>query len=218
MKTDMLDFLIELSKRKGKITTSSLAKKLGSSQQTVSRKIRELEKLELIHRASYKRGQIITLTEKGRRFLRKKFLDLKDLVEHSKNEVISFGGHLISGSGEGRYYVSQDEYFLQFHDKLGIRPFLGTLNIRLKTTNDINSKNQMEKTKPVLVEGFTKENRTFGEIKCYPCTVNRKLRGAVVIPERTHHSSDIVEIIAPVNIRKELSMKENDYVHVELRG
>ena len=218
MKIEKLDVLLELSRRKGKITTSVLAKKLGSSQQTISRKIRELDDQGMIARTSHHKGQLISLTEDGRRFLRKRFLELKEVVELSKGEGASFGGNLISGSGEGRYYVGQDEYFLQFHDKLGFRPFLGTLNIRLKTTHDINAKNEMEKIKPVVVEGFRKEKRTFGDIRCYPCIVNRRTRGAIVIPERSHHPSDVIEVIAPVYIRNTLSLKDNDYVHVEVRS
>jgi riboflavin kinase len=217
MKMDILDVLTELAKRKGRVTTDSLARRLDSSQQTISRKIRELENIGMISRTTHPKGQIITLTEKGTRLLRKRYLELMDIVERSKESGISFGGNLISGSGEGRYYVSQDEYFLQFHDKLGLRPFLGTLNIRLKTTHDIHMKNEMEKIKPIVVEGFKKEKRTFGDIRCYPCVVNRKTRGVVVIPERTHHPSDVIEIISPANLRKELSVKDGDYVRVELR-
>ncbi|UCC91742.1 MAG: CTP-dependent riboflavin kinase [Candidatus Aenigmatarchaeota archaeon] len=218
MKTDVLDVMVELSRRKGKVTTDSIARKLGSSQQTISRKIRELESRGMITRTSHPKGQFISLTIEGMRFLRKRYLELRDVIERSKESGISFGGHLISGSGEGRYYVGQDEYFLQFHDKLGFRPFLGTLNIRLKTTHDINAKNEMEKIKPVVVEGFKKEKRTFGDIRCYPCIVNRRTRGAIVIPERSHHPSDVIEVIAPVYIRNTLSLKDNDYVHVEVRS
>lgn len=217
MASGNLDILLELSKRKGKVTTSTLANIIGSSQQTVSRKIRLLEKQGMINRTSHHKGQFINLTDNGMKFLRKRYLDLRDIVERSGEPGVSFGGNLISGSGEGKYYVSQDKYFMQFHDKLGFRPFLGTLNIKMKTLHDLKSKNEIEKTKPILVKGFREEDRTFGDIHSYPCVINRKIRGAVVIPERTHHPSDIVEIIAPVDIRKELSLKENDYVHVELR-
>lgn len=217
MRMDVLDVLIELAKRRGNFTTFALAEKLGSSQQTISRKIRELENQGMISRTSHPKGQVINLTEKGMGLLRKRYLELREAVERSKSEGISFGGHLISGSGEGRYYVSQEEYFLQFHDKLGFRPFLGTLNIRLKSVHDVRIKNEVEKMKPVVINGFKRENRTFGDIHCYPCAVNRKIRGAIVIPDRSHHPSDVLEIIAPVCLRKNLSLKDNDYVHVEMR-
>ncbi len=218
MKTDVLDVMVELSKRRGKVTTTTLANKLGSSQQTISRKIRELESRGMITRTSHPKGQFISPTIEGMKFLRKRYLELRDVIERSRGEGISFGGHLTSGSGEGRYYVGQDEYFLQFHYKLGFRPFLGTLNIKMKTTHDINAKNEMEKIKPVIIEGFKKEKRTFGDIRCYPCVINRKIRGTVLIPERTHHPSDVVEVIAPVYVRKALSLKDDDYVHVEVRS
>jgi riboflavin kinase len=217
MKADMFDVLAELAKSKAKVTTAALARKLGSSQQTISRKIRELENIGFIER-TLSRGQFIALTDDGMKFLRKRYLELKNIVEFSKDESMSFGGHVVLGSGEGQYYVGQEEYFLQFHEKLGFRPFLGTLNIRLKNVRDIKTKGEMERMKSILVNGFNRENRTFGDIRCYPCTINRKIRGAVVVPARSHHPSDIVEIIAPVNLRKVLSVRENDYVHVEVRA
>lgn len=218
MSSDTLEILIELSKRKGKVTTSALAKTLGSSQQTISRKIRELEGRGLVNRISHHRGQIITPSERGVAFMRRRYLDLREFVERSGEPAISFGGNLVSGSGEGRYYVGQEKYFLQFQEKLGFRPFLGTLNIKMKSVHDLRSKTDMEKTRPIMVGGFRKDKRTFGDIRCYPCIINRKVRGAVIVPERTHHPADIVEIIAPADLRRELSMKENDYVHVEMRA
>ena len=217
MKCEMLDVLAELAKRKSRVTTLDLAKKLGSSQQTMSRKIRELESLGLIERETISKGQLVSLTDDGMKSIRNKYLELRDVVEYSKTEAISFGGVVVSGSGEGKYYVGQDEYFMQFQDKLSFRPFLGTLNIRLKTVHDIKAKNEMEKMKPVVMHGFKKENRSFGNINSYPCMINRKIRGAVIIPQRTHHPSDIVEIIAPVDVRKALSVKESDYINVEIR-
>jgi len=217
MKCEMLDVLAELAKRKSRVTTLDLAKKLGSSQQTMSRKIRELESLGLIERETISKGQLVSLTDDGMKSIRNKYLELRDVVEYSKTEAISFGGVVVSGSGEGKYYVGQDEYFMQFQDKLSFRPFLGTLNIRLKTVHDIKAKNEMEKMKPVVMHGFKKENRSLGNINSYPCMINRKIRGAVIIPQRTHHPSDIVEIIAPVDVRKALSVKESDYINVEIR-
>jgi len=217
MKCEMFDVLVELAKKKTRVTTLNMAKRLGSSQQTMSRKIRELESLGLIERETAAKGQFVSLTDEGAKFIRKKYLELREIVERPKTESIAFGGLLVSGSGEGRYYVGQDEYFLQFHEKLGFRPFLGTLNVRLKTVQDVKAKNEMENMRPITIRGFKKDNRTFGDIRSYPCMINRKARGAVIIPERTHHPTDIVEIIASEDLRKSLGMKEDDYVHVEIR-
>ncbi|MCX6817918.1 MAG: CTP-dependent riboflavin kinase [Candidatus Aenigmarchaeota archaeon] len=217
MKCEMFDVLVELAKKKTRVTTLDMAKRLGSSQQTMSRKIRELESLDLIERETAAKGQFVSLTDEGAKFIRKKYLELREIVERPKTESIAFGGVLVSGSGEGRYYVGQDEYFLQFHEKLGFRPFLGTLNVRLKTVQDVKAKDEMENMRPITIRGFKKDNRAFGDIRSYPCMINRKARGAVIIPERTHHATDIVEIIASEDLRKSLCLKEDDYVHVEIR-
>ena len=217
MKAGMLDVLMELARNRSRVTTIALASKLGSSQQTVSRKIRELENLGFIER-TLSRGQFIALTDDGMKFLRKRYLELKEVLEHAGDEGLAFGGHVVLGSGEGQYYVGQEEYFLQFHEKLGFQPFLGTLNIRLKNMHDIKTKGQMERIKPIVVNGFKRENRTFGDIHCYSCIVNHKIKGAVIIPARSHHPSDIVEIIAPINLRKALAVNEDDYVHVDIRA
>ena len=44
------------------------------------------------------------------------------------NKVV---GEVSSGLGEGRYYISRKSYIIQFQEKLGFIPFLGTLNIRV---------------------------------------------------------------------------------------
>jgi riboflavin kinase len=36
--------------------------------------------------------------------------------------------------------------------------------------------------------------------------VNDKIEGAVVIAQRTHHSQDTLEVIAPVNLKKKLGL------------
>lgn len=217
MAFDEFGVLVEIAKRKGRITTSRLARDMRSSQQTISRKIRGLERKGYIERKVAPNGQLISVTPEGRKEMRKRFMELKGIVERQDTGGISFGGHLLSGSGEGRYYIGQDDYFLQLQDKLGFRPFLGTLNIKLKRMSDVNSRHEMEGTRPVLIKGFRKGDREFGDIKCYPCTVNRRFRGAVILPQRTHHPRDIVEVIAPVCLRKELSLSDDDYVHLEVR-
>ncbi len=216
MKVAWLDVMTELARRRTRVTTLELAKRLDSSQQTISRKIRELEKAGLIERTLSK-GQFITFTDEGRQFMRKKYLELKAIMERPESEAVAFAGAVVSGSGEGKYYIGQDEYFLQFHERLGFRPFLGTLNVRLKSVHDIRAKSEMEKMKHIIVHGFRRESRAFGDIRCYPCVVNRKVKGAIIIPVRTHHPSDVVEVIAPVDLRKALALRDNDHVHLEIR-
>ena len=68
----------------------------------------------------------------------------------------------------------------------------------------------MRHSPPHVVTGFTYEGRTFGDVICYRAKVNDKIEAAVVIAQRTHHSEDVLELIAPVNIRKVLKVKDSD--------
>ena len=42
--------------------------------------------------------------------------------------------------------------------------------------------------------------------------VNDKVEAAIVIAQRTHHSKDILEVIAPINIRRKLKLEDNAVV------
>jgi riboflavin kinase len=70
----------------------------------------------------------------------------------------------------------------------------------------------------IKIESFTTEHRSFGAVKAYKATIGNKIEGAVIIPYRTHHQSNIIEIIAPVFLRKELQIQEGGIVDVTLYG
>ena len=74
---------------------------------------------------------------------------------------------------------------------------------------------RLDEEKGILIEGFSTEDRTFGEVKAFKCRVNG-VEGAIVIPKRTHYPSEILEIIAPVKLREKLGLKDGDIVEVEV--
>jgi riboflavin kinase len=43
------------------------------------------------------------------------------------------------------------------------------------------------------------------------------IRGAVIIPDRTHYPVDLLEIIAPVNLREMLGINDGDNVKIVVR-
>jgi riboflavin kinase len=47
---------------------------------------------------------------------------------------------------------------------------------------------------------------------CYRVKINRKIEAAVVIAQRTHHSEEILEVVAPVNIREALGLQDDDKI------
>lgn len=72
----------------------------------------------------------------------------------------------------------------------------------------------MEHLPALEVNSFKTEDRAFGAAKVYPVLVNDEIEGAVVIADRTSHDRSVMEIVAPVNIRKRLALKDGDVVRV----
>jgi riboflavin kinase len=67
----------------------------------------------------------------------------------------------------------------------------------------------------IEIEGFKKNDRIFGSIKCFKCKVN-DVDASIIIPERSHYGSNILEIISRFELRKKLNLKNGDEVVVEV--
>jgi riboflavin kinase len=104
----------------------------------------------------------------------------------------------------------------QFIEKLGFDPFPGTLNLKLTTEYDLKTKAELESYPAVEIQGFKNEDRTFGLVKCYPAKIDNKIKGALVLALRSHYDTSVLEIIAPVCLRKQLNLKDGNKVKVEV--
>jgi riboflavin kinase len=118
-------------------------------------------------------------------------------------------GKVSAGRGEGQFYISKDGYKRQFIETLGFEPFPGTLNIKLEGAF------VPPEEKAIRIKSFQDSNRTFGECRCYSIKLNRT-DAAVVRPERSDYPDDLIEVIAPVNLRKALVLEDGDLVEVAL--
>jgi riboflavin kinase, archaea type len=203
-------------KRTAKISTEFLAKKLGISQQTASRYLIELERKGWITRNISSDGSLIKLEEQGTQELQKLYLSLKLLVEKSYPPSVTLEGTAFTGLGEGAYYISKETYRKQFAEKLGFEPYPGTLNLKLSSDYDIKTRMELEAYPAIEVKGFQNEDRTFGVVKCYPAIIDNKIKGALITALRSHYDVSVLEIIAPVCLRKHLSLKDGNKVKVEV--
>jgi riboflavin kinase len=66
------------------------------------------------------------------------------------------------------------------------------------------------------VDGFKNENRSFGQVKCYPVIVENRVKGALISALRGHYDASVIEIIAPVFLRRHLNLKDGHKVKVEV--
>lgn len=203
-------------RRTAKISTEYLAGKLDLSQQTASRYLIELDSKKWIERSVTPDGCLIRIAETGLKELEKMYSQLRFLIEASYPPSVTLEGTLFSGLGEGAYYISREQYRKQFIEKLGFDPYPGTLNLKLTTDYDLRTRGEIEAYPAIEVFGFTNEDRTFGSVKCYPLIVENKVKGAIVLALRSHYDISVIEIIAPVSLRRHLKLKDGHKVKVEV--
>jgi len=121
-------------------------------------------------------------------------------------------GKVVAGKGEGKKYLSKKEYIKQFEEALSFIPFSGTLNL-LVEGEDQKRFHILRRKRGIKILGFEENGEKFGAVRCFVCQVNGKVRGAVVVPEKSHYK-DVVEIISDRNLRKTLSLSDGDEVYI----
>jgi len=203
-------------RRVAKISTEYLAEKLGMSQQTASRNLIELDKIKWIERTITPEGCLIKITDAGVKELKKLHSNLRLLIEAAYPPSITLEGTIFTGLGEGAYYVTREPYRKQFIEKLGFDPYPGTLNLRLATDYDVKTRSELEAYPAVEIQGFKNETRTYGNVKCYPTIIDNRAKGALISALRSHYDASVIEIIAPVFLRRKLKLKDGHKVKVEV--
>jgi len=206
--------LLGCDRQKIKITVKDIETDLGTSGKTIARNLKIMEEKGLIEREVGSLGQSIKISSAGMKLLSREFADYKKIFQIK--EQIELGGTVVSGLGEGQYYVSIDGYSAQFQEKLGFKPYPGTLNIKIKE-NCLDLRKKLDELPYIKINGFSDGQRTYGASDCYPVTVG-SVSGYIIVPERTHYRQDLLEIIAPVKMRTELNLKDGDEVSVVVGG
>ncbi|RQD82046.1 MAG: DUF120 domain-containing protein [Methanocalculus sp. MSAO_Arc1] len=196
-----------------RLSTQSLGTTIGTSPQTISRRLKALESAHLITRTADPAGQSVTITKAGEELLRREHADYCRIFSRTGSHYI-LQGTIISGLGEGRYYMSLDHYRDQIRTHFGFEPFPGTLNLRLNQQS-VAIRKKLEALEWTIIPGFSDDHRTFGEARCLPCRI-QGVPCALIVPGRTHYPEDIIEVIAGVPLREELGFEDNDTINVEI--
>jgi len=198
------------------VSSISLSKQLGVSQQSASRYLIELVEKGYLERRLAHGGQVVTIMNKGLSKLRKEFSEY-ELIFGTQKEI-EMSGTLETGLGEGGYYISKKGYMTQFEKKLKWKPFEGTFNLRLKE-EEVPKIEAMKAADGILIEGFEQEGRTFGKAWVFKCTIKngkKKVENcAIISPKRTHYKR-VVEVISPEYLRDELDAKDGDVFKVKI--
>ena len=197
------------------ITTTALGKSIKKSQQAASKHILELENGGFIHRSMTGRQLSVKITQKGYSELVKLHSTLGYSLDSSPSSV-ELNGLVVSGLGEGSYYMSLKGYTKQFKVKIGYIPFPGTLNIKLNQLQDSQVIQQLDELDHVVIEPFSDGKRTYGWVKCFHATLNNSIKCELIRLERTHHDDSVIELISKNNLRKTVRLKTGSKVTVKI--
>ncbi|GAB7093799.1 DUF120 domain-containing protein [Halolamina litorea] len=200
-----------------KVSCSALGERLDASSQTASRRLQRLESAGLIEREVVADGQWVSLTAAGKSRLREEYADYRKLFEG--DAALSLSGGVTGGVGEGRHYISLPGYNRQFVERLGYDPYPGTLNVSLDEQSTRN-RSELSAVEGIDIDEWEDEERTYGSATCYAARLEADAGSYepvhVIVPDRTHHDEDQIELIAPEMLRDELGLADGDEVVVEI--
>lgn len=115
---------------------------------------------------------------------------------------VTLKGKVFSGGGTGSLFVNLPWARKQFKKKLRFNPYLGTLNLRLSSSAD--TKELRDITKGVRIDS----PKGFHGGRCFKALLLGEVRGAVVVPDVPGYPSDVLEILAPINLREAHGLKD----------
>jgi len=197
------------------LTSSSLGKSIQKSQQTASKYLMELESDGFIERLMKGRKVFVKITNKG-------YAELVKLHSHLGSSLgafpssIELQGVIVSGMGEGAYYMSLNGYTKQFKSKIGYVPFPGTLNVKLNQKEHVEAIRQFDDFDGQKINSFSDGKRTYGWVKCFPAKLNKTTNCQLIRLERTHYDNSIIELISENNICKTKKLKIGSQVSIKI--
>jgi riboflavin kinase, archaea type len=125
--------------------------------------------------------------------------------------ALTFEGTVITGEGNGKKYLALPWVKQQVEEKAGFTSFLGTLNLKL-TAASIEGRKLLNKTKAATIcpaEGY-----------CLGLLFKASIAGlncAVIIPQIKNYPENVLEVVAPVNLRNKLKVKDGDAVTISVQ-
>jgi CTP-dependent riboflavin kinase len=125
-------------------------------------------------------------------------------------------GRVFSGLGEGAYFTQIDWVKQQCLEKLGFIPFAGTLNLRVNE-DYLNITQQARLAAKIDV---VPPSSDFCPAKVIPVLIG-DIKAAIIVPHAEEftddvHPVDIIEVIAPVEVKKALDIKDGDELVITL--
>ncbi len=101
----------------------------------------------------------------------------------------------------------------QFIEKLSIDPYPGTLNLEIIDPESLQAFQMLKKMAGIEI---VPEDPSFCSARCYPVSINDRIKGAIVLPCVQDYPGSKMELISAVKIKETLSVTDGDDLEVEV--
>lgn len=126
-------------------------------------------------------------------------------------KTVHIRGKVFSGAGEGAKFIELPWVKSQIKEKLGFTPYPGTLNIKLDDES-VKIRKMLEKVKAIEILPIA----GYCAGKCFMARIGEKMECAVILPQISDYPEDVIEIVAPLNLRKKISIKDGDCIEIKI--
>ena len=126
---------------------------------------------------------------------------------------VQIEGRVSSGRKEAGYFVKLVEE--QIERTLGFKPYLGTLNVEVRGGEGEGALKLLRDLSEDGVKVASPHSGCYGTF--FYATVNDEVEAAVGLPHVERYYHDIIELISPVELRRELRLRDGDAVKVEVK-
>ncbi|HUJ69078.1 MAG TPA: DUF120 domain-containing protein [Syntrophorhabdales bacterium] len=130
--------------------------------------------------------------------------------EGEGEERLKVVGTVVRGLGQSPSFLSIPWVNAQLVEKLGFTPYGGTLNI------DVRDPRVQQRLKQRCCERISPEEEGFCDAFLWPGVIGGKYPCAVVLPLVPGYPECILEIVAPLHLKKALAIEDGDGVEVEV--
>ncbi len=126
-------------------------------------------------------------------------------------EDLVITGKVVSGAGEGAYFTQIGWVQQQCDQKLGFKPYPGTLNLEISEKFLPAIESMVQKKAVELISPDPK----FCNAQVFKVSLG-EIIGAIILPDEKVrvHPRNIIEIIAPLNLKAALNVNDGDFLNI----
>jgi len=122
-------------------------------------------------------------------------------------------GAIVTGLGRAAGFTEIHWARVAFSELLGCNPFPGTVNVILSSEKDLKTWGRVKSLPGKLLKP---PNADWCNSLCYRAKISGRIAAAIVLPDVKDYPVDQLELVASVNVREALSLKDGDAVEIEI--